>query len=293
MIYEINHFTRIFYEQPVQFARLNLRLEPAVWNGQHIEDFSLSVSPPAATLATHDGPYPVKVTRLEIDGPLNDLTIHSRFIAHVDDGMLDRMAQDASVADVAAMALAQADLGVLAPANYVFPSPYAPQVEAIAEWARPWLDPHVPALEAGLALAREIKNSFIYDVGATRTDTPVERAFTMRRGVCQDFAHVLVVALRSVGLPAAYASGYLRTLPPPGMPHLFGVDAMHAWTMLWCGPQRGWVGLDPTNGCVTGTDHIFTALGRDYGDVAPIDGTFLGAAPQHLSVSVDVMPLGG
>lgn len=293
MIYEVNHVTRIHYASPVQFARLNLRLEPASWAGQRIEDFSMSIDPPAAMLATRPGPYPVNITRVEIDEPLRDLTVHTRFIAHIDDGMLDRMARDATVAEVAASALEQPDLGQLAPANYVFPSQHAPIAPDIAEWARPFLASEASALEAGFALAKAIKADFQYDEGATSTDTPVQRAFAIRRGVCQDFAHILIVALRSVGLPAAYASGYLRTLPPPGQPHLFGVDAMHAWAMLWCGPQRGWVGLDPTNGCITDTDYIFTALGRDYSDVAPIDGTFLGAAPQNLSVSVDVMPIAG
>src|SRR5690606_8179727 len=109
--------------------------------------------------------------------------------------------------------------------------------------------------------------------------------------VCQDFAHILIVALRSAGLPAGYASGYLRTLPPPGKPRLAGVDAMHAWVMLWCGPQRGWIGLDPTNGCITGPDHIIIAFGRDYADVSPIDGVFVGKAAQHLDTSVDVVPM--
>ena len=100
----------------------------------------------------------------------------------------------------------------------------------------------------------------------------------------------MVIALRLAGLPAAYVSGYLRTLPPPGMPRLVGADAMHAWVMLWCGPTRGWIGFDPTNGCITGDGHLFVAMGRDYADVAPMDGLFVGGAGQGQSVMVDVAP---
>jgi transglutaminase-like putative cysteine protease len=119
----------------------------------------------------------------------------------------------------------------------------------------------------------------------------VSEAFAIRRGVCQDFAHILIEAFRSVGLPAVYVSGYLRTVPPPGKPRLVGVDAMHAWAALWCGIQRGWVGLDPTNGCVAGSGHLVTAVGRDYADVSPIDGIFVGGGSQRIETSVDVVPL--
>jgi transglutaminase-like putative cysteine protease len=129
-----------------------------------------------------------------------------------------------------------------------------------------------------------------YDDGATGADTSPLEAFHQRRGVCQDFAHVMIVAARAHGVPAAYVSGYLRTLPPPGRPRLVGADAMHAWVNLWCGDELGWVGFDPTNNVFAETDHIFVAMGRDYGDVAPLDGVFHGGKGQEMSVSVDVEP---
>ena len=101
----------------------------------------------------------------------------------------------------------------------------------------------------------------------------------------------MISGLRAAGLPAAYASGYLRTLPPPGQPRLVGADATHAWVLLWCGPARGWVGLDPTNGIWMASDHVVMAVGRDYGDVAPIDGVVLGSGAQSMQVEVDVEPL--
>ena len=144
---------------------------------------------------------------------------------------------------------------------------------------------------AGLALARAIKDGFRYDGNATTLGTSPAEAFASRSGVCQDFAQVMISGARSAGLPAAYVSGYLRTVPPPGHARLVGADATHAWAMLWCGPMRGWIGFDPTNGCTVGEDHIVLAIGRDYADVAPIDGIFLGRHGQRIDVSVDVEPL--
>jgi len=137
-----------------------------------------------------------------------------------------------------------------------------------------------------------IHAAFRFDASATRADTSPTDAFRLRQGVCQDFTHVMIVAARAQGIPAAYVSGYLRTLPPPGMPRLVGADAMHAWAALWCGDALGWVGFDPTNAVLAGTDHIFVAMGRDYSDVAPLDGVFHGGDGQSMGVSVDVLPLG-
>lgn len=292
MIYTIDHLTRVRYDMLVRMARFNLRLEPQPWPGQTISDFSLTVTPAPTDLARQTGAFPVNLSRVMIDGPLDELEVRSRFVAEVEDGGLGLTAPDLPVTEVAQAALKANDLGPWSPSNYLFASPLLPRVPAIEEWARPLLPPDAPTLEAGLALARTIKRDFVYDSAATEADTPVSEAFGIRRGVCQDFTHILIAALRCVGLPAAYASGYLRTLPPPGKPRLVGVDAMHAWAALWCGPQRGWVGLDPTNGCLAGTDHIFVALGRDYADVAPIDGVFVGGGAQHIDTSVDVVPMG-
>lgn len=291
MIYRVSHVTHIRYEAQVRLARFNLRLQPVMWPGQQVENFRLTVTPAPQTMMTRPAPYLVNMTRVIIDEPLTALEIASRFLVRVADGTPAVLPGDPSIAQVAQMAPGEPDLGPRAPANYLFASPLAPALAEIAHWAAAHLRPDAPVLAAGLDLARTIQSRFRYDAEATEADTPVADAFAIRRGVCQDFAHVLIVALRSAGLPAAYASGYLRTIPPPGQPRLAGVDAMHAWVMLWCGPQRGWIGLDPTNGCITGPDHIVVALGRDYGDVAPIDGVFIGKAAQHLDTAVDVMPV--
>ena len=126
---------------------------------------------------------------------------------------------------------------------------------------------------------------------ATEVTTSPAEAFARKRGVCQDFAHVMIAGLRGLGLPALYVSGYIRTIPPPGKPRLAGADASHAWVALWCGPAFGWLGLDPTNAIAEGDDHIVVARGRDYADVPPVEGLILSSGGHDLEVEVDVIPV--
>ena len=149
-----------------------------------------------------------------------------------------------------------------------------------------------PAIGLGLLmLARRIRSDFRFQAGVSSVATRVEETFATRRGVCQDFSHMMIAGLRGCGVPAAYASGFLRTEPPPGRPRLAGADAMHAWVEAWAGPDAGWIGLDPTNGCLAGEDHVLVALGRDYADVAPIDGVLITAGPQKHHHAVDMVPV--
>ena len=181
-------------------------------------------------------------------------------------------------------------LDAASPVGYVFASALVPVLRPVTAYASASFSPGGGILAGAAGLMRRIRNDFKYDPKATVISTPLTEVFAKRHGVCQDFAHVMIAGLRSLGLPAAYVSGYLRTDPPPGMARLVGADAMHAWVMLWCGPQRGWIGLDPTNGVIAGEGHLFVAMGRDYADVAPMDGLFVGGAGQNVQVMVDVMP---
>jgi len=293
MIYEVNHVTHVDYDAQVRLARFNLRLEPVPWPGQRVSNFALTIDPAPAELFRRQGAYPAIISRAVIDEPIYELTVSSRFTVNVEDDMLDIPPEDLPIGDVTRRVLDLQDISATAPGVYLYNSPLVRGSAEIGAWASDLLTRDAPVLETGLALARRIHAQFVYDVDATETDTPLPDAFAMRRGVCQDFTHILIAALRWAGLPAAYASGYLRTLPPPGQPRLIGVDAMHAWAMLWCGPQRGWVGIDPTNGCIAGSDHILVAMGRDYSDVAPLDGIFIGEGAQHLKTSVDVVSQDG
>ncbi|MDI1294839.1 MAG: transglutaminase family protein [bacterium] len=291
MIYHVRHQTIVRYASPVRLARFNLRLRPAPWPGQWTSDYALSVDPVPVTIDSRPGAWPVQVARLVIETPLRQLRIESRFRAGVEGGTpVAPQPDDPTIGAVAQAALLDRDMSAAAPALFLYGSPRAPLLSDIGAWALDALAPDRPIVAAALELAQQIRTEFAYDPGATDASTPVAEAFAARHGVCQDFAHVMVVALRLAGLPAAYVSGYLRTDPPPGRPRLVGADAMHAWVMLWCGPTRGWIGFDPTNGVITGEGHLFVAMGRDYADVAPMDGLFVGGAGQSIRVMVDVVP---
>jgi transglutaminase-like putative cysteine protease len=175
--------------------------------------------------------------------------------------------------------------------QFIFDSSYVRRSPEITDYARPSFPPDRPILEAVLDLTNRIHGDFRYDSKATTVHTPLEEVLRLRAGVCQDFAHVEIGCLRSLGLPARYVSGYLRTLPPPGRPRLVGADASHAWLAVYCGPL-GWVDVDPTNDVLPTTDHITVAWGRDYGDVCPIEGVFVGGGKHEMSVAVDVVPVG-
>ncbi|UZW55001.1 transglutaminase family protein [Sphingobium sp. JS3065] len=291
MIYRIRHQTIVHYDAPVQLARFNLRLRPAPWPGQWTSDYHLAVDPVPSSIESRPGAWPVNVARIEIDNPLRRISIESSFRAGIQGSPpIEPQADDPTIGAVAEAALAARDMGSAGPAHYLHASPRVPMAAEIGAWAKDLLALDRPIVAAALELARRIKGEFAYVNGATDAATPVAEAFVARHGVCQDFAHVMVAALRWFGLPAAYVSGYLRTDPPPGMARLVGADAMHAWVMLWCGPTRGWIGFDPTNGVIAGDGHLFVAMGRDYADVAPMDGLFVGGSGQNVQVMVDVMP---
>jgi transglutaminase-like putative cysteine protease len=292
MNYEIRHQTRVRYKVPVSLARLNLRLRPARWPDQELSQHSLKVMPRPATIVGEDGPWIVHCDRITIREPITELVIESRchVSVHAASSPPDQ-APAPGIEEVRRTALSSRDMSTAGPAAYLYASQMAETAPEIARWAGEVLAGATTALAAGDALTEAIHAGFRYDGTATVASTPPIDAFRQRRGVCQDFSHVMIIAARAHGIPAAYVSGYLRTLPPPGKPRLVGADAMHAWVALWCGEDRGWVGFDPTNAMRANTDHIFVAMGRDYADVAPIDGVLLGGQGQKMDLSVDVIPL--
>ena len=292
MIYRVRHVTRFAYAFPVRFARCNLRLHPIDWDGQTVGAYGLETTPNADRRRGRDGGYRAILDRMVLDRPASELTIESRFEVTVDRAAPAPRPDDCTIAEAAAAALGERDLGPMAPANYLYPSPLIAAFPEIAAWCAAELAPARGVVEAGLALAQAIQRDFRYDGSATELDTSPAQAFAARRGVCQDFAQIMISGARSAGIAAAYVSGYLRTVPPPGKPRLVGADATHAWVLLWCGRSRGWIGFDPTNGVTVGSDHIVCAIGRDYGDVSPIDGIFLGRDGQEIKVEVDVEPVG-
>lgn len=291
MLYQIRHVTRFDYAEPVGFARCNLRLKPILWSGQELHDYALSVEPGGRTYPARAEAGLANVVRLVVEQASTSLTIESRCLITVDRPVPVPSPGDMTLGEVRRLARESRDAGPGSPAAYLFPSPLLPLDAGIAAWCAQELDPGRGALEAAIALAQRIQREFAFDPTATLVDTTPHEAFLKRGGVCQDFAQIMISGLRAAGLPAAYASGYLRTLPPPGMPRLVGADATHAWVLLWCGPERGWIGVDPTNGIWMVNDHVIVAIGRDYADIAPVDGLVLGYGAQDMKVSVDVEPL--
>ena len=163
-------------------------------------------------------------------------------------------------------------------------------LKAAADFAAPILTDDRPVLDASLALCSKIHDSFRFKAGVTDANSPIETLLKHGQGVCQDFAHFAIACLRTHGIPAAYMSGYIRTIPPAGKPRLAGADASHAWISVMI-PQIGWVDLDPTNNCLVNEDHISVARGRDYDDVSLIRGSILGGGTQTIRVAVTVDPL--
>ncbi|HEY0266697.1 MAG TPA: transglutaminase family protein [Rhizomicrobium sp.] len=174
--------------------------------------------------------------------------------------------------------------------QFLFDSPMIRFDSNIAVYAAESFPAGRPLLAGAMDLMHRIHSDFRYDTTVTDVTTPVDRVFEIRAGVCQDLAHVGIAAMRSLGLPARYVSGYLLTQPPPGKPRLLGADASHAWFSVWA-PPFGWVDLDPTNDLVVGESHVTSSWGRDYGDVAPVAGIILGGHDHVVDVGVDVIPV--
>lgn len=291
MIYTVRHRTTYKYDRTVTFARCVLRLTPKSSSSQTVLENAITIKP--APSSTHDltGPFCEAVRMIVIETPHKVLVVEA--ISRVDVHAQDIAPAETSPAweTVRAHSFVHPDLGPTGPAAFVYPSPRAPLTPLITEYARQSFAPGRPIVEAGVELMKRIHADFTYDSDATTVSTPAAEAFEKKRGVCQDFAHIMISGLRGLGLPTAYVSGYLRTLPPPGQPRLEGADATHAWVSIWCGEQ-GWIGFDPTNGIFALNDHIVLAIGRDYSDVAPIEGIMLSPGEQSLKVEVDVIPDG-
>jgi len=171
--------------------------------------------------------------------------------------------------------------------EFRFDSTYITRQPAYAEYAAASFAKGRPLLEGVRDFTARIFRDFKFDPRATTVATPLDEVLKKRRGVCQDFAHLAIAGLRSLGLPARYVSGYLETLPPPGKARLVGADASHAWVSVWC-PGHGWIDADPTNNLLPGDRHITVAWGRDFSDVSPLRGVVVGGGGSTLGVSVDV-----
>lgn len=291
MIYDIRHVTTYSYESSVSFARCSLRLEPKSGDGQRLVSHHVEIRPQPAERTVRRDFFGTPTESVLIETPHRTLRIDSRSRVSVSRPNQDRAAPSPDWVRVRDAAFASTSLGPASPIGYVFPSPLVPVLKSATEYAAASFAAAREVLAGAVELMHRIRTEFKYDPKATVISTPLTEVLEKRHGVCQDFAHVMIAGLRGLGLPAAYVSGYLRTIPPPGKPRLQGADATHAWVSLWCGEQIGWVGLDPTNDVLIGNDHIVLAVGRDFSDVSPVDGIIVGSRKQKLGVAVDVVPV--
>jgi transglutaminase-like putative cysteine protease len=287
MIFEVSHRTTYAYGWPVLRSQHLVYMTPRSDARQTVHRHSLLIEPaPSANLAVEDY-FGNCSAVLTIEERHSELIIHARSTVEVHAPALPEPAATTGWEQVVAKAsdaTGALDIGVL---QFVSASRHTKTVRAALDYARPSFGPGRPILEAALELTRRIHQDFAFDSAATDISTPVAHVLKVRRGVCQDFAHLAITCLRCLGLPARYVSGYLLTYPPPGEERLKGGDASHAWVSVWM-PEAGWVDLDPTNGIMPRDEHITVACGRDFTDVSPVSGVLLGGGRQEVDVAVDV-----
>jgi transglutaminase-like putative cysteine protease len=288
VIYDIAHRTIYKYDAPVASARCAMRLIPRDDRGQSVLSKQIELSPSAEILSERIDFHGNRVCEARIFRPHTKLQIALAARVEVERAPPPAPALTPAWEIVRNAAYASSSLGASSPAHYIYASRHAPMLDAATDYARESFSPGRPILEGAMELTQRIHDDFAYDPDATHVATPVAQAFERRHGVCQDFAHIMIAALRGLGLAACYVSGYLRTFAAPGQARLEGADSTHAWTSVWCGQEFGFLDLDPTNAMAVGNDHIAIAIGRDYADVSPIDGVIVGAGDQDLDVSVDV-----
>ncbi len=288
--YRISHSTTYVYGEPVSLCQNVAHLVPRACPWQQAEESILAITPDPAVIEERIDYFGNPIEYFTIQEPHRELTVTVEHRIAVEprivpepnatppwESVRDRLAFDRSAEWLDAFQSLHA-------------SRYVPLNEKYAEYAAVSFTPGRPILEAGLELTQRIFAEFTYDPRATTLATPVAEVFAERRGVCQDFAHLQLACLRSLGLAAGYVSGYLSTVPAPGRERMIGADATHAWVRLFCG-DAGWVDLDPTNNEVPSDRHILLAWGRDYDDVSPLKGVILGGGQHSVRVAVDVEPL--
>ena len=288
--YRIEHETRYAHRGGVSISQHVAYLTPRTLPRQRVRWHDLTIEPAPASCVQRVDYFGNAVDQFTILTPYDNLCVVGRSLVEVLAAEPpvdpDASAEWETVRDELSYerGAAYADAS-----EFSFPSPYAVTAPELAEFARDSFAPKRPVVAAAIHLMHRIHEGFAFDPGSTTIATPVTRVLADRRGVCQDFAHLQIGCLRSLGLAARYVSGYLLTEPPPGQPRLVGADASHAWLSIWC-PRLGWVDLDPTNDVLPSHRHVTLAWGRDYGDVSPLRGVVLGGRTHTLHVGVSVTP---
>ncbi|MGY3670881.1 transglutaminase family protein (plasmid) [Marinovum sp. KMM 9989] len=288
MIYSIRLTISHRYDQPAANSRHLISVVPKTIPGrQHLTTHLLEVFPEPDERSEGTDFFGNQETNCTIKGAHRDMSI--KLACHVE------MMQPAPWLDLSPTVeeLRRAweacrDLGPGSPVHFLGPTLRLSPDGAIADFARSTIDPKASVAANVLAFGQALHDLMTFDASATTVDTDASEAFRLKRGVCQDFTHIMIIGLQALDIPSGYVSGYLRTLPPEGQEKLEGVDAMHAWVRAWCGPEQGWIEYDPTNATLVGSDHVVVGFGRDYSDVSPVSGHLRLSGGQKNAQAVDV-----
>jgi transglutaminase-like putative cysteine protease len=308
VLLEVEHHTLYHYAAPVSLAHHLAHLRPMQDPHQALLAFELHIDP-APDEAGTQGPAADRQRFFCLTQPHRQLHVRAQSRVRVLPRFEGLQPEQSPAWDELASRLRYRAGSAFEPAvQFTYPSPYVPRLAALRSLAVPFFPPARPVVQGALALMEHIHQHYKYQTHSTRIDTPLAQVLKERRGVCQDFAHLMTGALRMLGLPARYVSGYLLTQPPEGGPAMVGADATHAWVQLWCPgtpgvpdlqvapgvpndhaqavAAAGWLDLDPTNNRVPATGHVRLAVGRDFGDVTPLRGVIRGGGQHTLAVGV-------
>ena len=287
----VTHETRYRYSSPVVLSQQLLHLTPRVLPWQSCHAHQIDVEPTASEMTEREDYYGNRTASLVIAVPHGELVVRAASSVSVEPRASAALAAPRSSWEAVRARLSALDAPPLAEAaEFLFDSPHVERSRELGDYAVKSFTARRAILESATDLARRIHRDFKFDRTATSVSTPLKQVLKQKSGVCQDFAHLMIGCLRSIGLAARYVSGYILTAPPPGRPHLVGADASHAWASIYCGERAGWVDIDPTNNCIVDDAHVTLGWGRDFADVTPMRGVILGGGTQQLSVRVTVTP---
>ncbi|MFM7123089.1 MAG: transglutaminase domain-containing protein [Fluviibacter sp.] len=291
--YRVVHDTEYCYAYSVSNARHRAHLTPSNRKHQTVHSATLSINQPLAESSEGIDYFGNAYRDFAITSPHRLLTVRAHMDISVQSPTWPTTSPLWHGKSLARRSFDPADSQgtefALACAAYLVDSPMIPSLPEAKLWALKHLGEGKPLHQQLLLMTQAMREEFVFDASATTVGTPLTDVFRNKRGVCQDFAHLLIAALRSTGIPARYVSGYILTHPAPGKPRLIGADATHAWVEAWC-PGHGWLGLDPTNGKAVSDEFVTVATGRDYADVIPLRGVVVGGGEHSLEVSVTMTP---
>ncbi|SCK49773.1 Transglutaminase-like enzyme, putative cysteine protease [Variovorax sp. HW608] len=295
MLLHVTHSTRYDYTPPVDTAQHLAHLKPMTTASQRLVSHALRITPPPVQKSESPDVFGNTRTFFALDSTHEELLVTAESVVETSVPQLPAsVARELPWEEVRERFRYVKDSHYDPAAEFLFPSRYVPRHGDFAAYARPSFAAGRPTFDVAMDLALRMFKDFGYDAESTEISTPAIEALAQRRGVCQDFAHIMIACMRTMGLPARYVSGYLLTQPSPGQPRLVGADASHAWVSVYLPGASGpgdWVDFDPTNGRQPGEDYVTLAIGRDYSDVSPMRGVLHGGARHSLHVGVTVQPI--